>query len=224
MEERLKQRLVGAIVLVSLAVVFVPILFDVSHEANEEVSPTPMAEIRNVRRPARTVGEHHPRDAADAAPRRRGGTRTQPGRVCPRRFGGLGTRSRFNLFRYGRVHTGPRRLRAGGGRPAIQSALHAYRAGTGGRSIGWRIPEETGDGSARSGVGRLDGPARELPESENALALRKRLQARGYPAFVETGSTARGAVSRVFVGPIPAASRRRTLRRSCGGRWRSRAS
>ena len=30
MEERLKQRLVGAVVLVSLAVVFVPILFDLA--------------------------------------------------------------------------------------------------------------------------------------------------------------------------------------------------
>ena len=40
-------------------------------------------------------------------------------------------------------------------------------------------------------------------KSENALALRKRLQARGYTAFVESGSSARGNVSRVFVGPMP---------------------
>ena len=40
-------------------------------------------------------------------------------------------------------------------------------------------------------------------KSENALALRKRLQAKGYPAFVEIGSTARGEVSRVLVGPMP---------------------
>ena len=37
---------------------------------------------------------------------------------------------------------------------------------------------------------------------ENALALRKRLQSRGYPAFVKSGSSAQGAVSRVFVGPM----------------------
>ena len=40
-------------------------------------------------------------------------------------------------------------------------------------------------------------------KSENALALRKRLQSRGYPAFVRAGTSAQGAVSRVFVGPIP---------------------
>ena len=39
--------------------------------------------------------------------------------------------------------------------------------------------------------------------SENALALHKRLQARGYPAFVETGASTQGALSRVFVGPMP---------------------
>ena len=38
MEERLKQRLVGAVVLVSLAVVFVPILFDMPGEPNGETS------------------------------------------------------------------------------------------------------------------------------------------------------------------------------------------
>ena len=40
-------------------------------------------------------------------------------------------------------------------------------------------------------------------KSENALALHKRLQEKGYPAFVESGSSAQGAVSRVFVGPMP---------------------
>ena len=40
-------------------------------------------------------------------------------------------------------------------------------------------------------------------KSENALALRKRLQAKGYPAFVKSGSSAQGEVSRVFVGPVP---------------------
>ena len=40
-------------------------------------------------------------------------------------------------------------------------------------------------------------------KSENATALRKRLQAGGYTAFVESGTSARGAVSRVFVGPMP---------------------
>jgi len=45
MEERLKQRLVGAIVLASLAVVFVPILFDLPREASEGTSVPPTSEI-----------------------------------------------------------------------------------------------------------------------------------------------------------------------------------
>ena len=40
-------------------------------------------------------------------------------------------------------------------------------------------------------------------KSENALALRKRLRDKGYTAFVESGSSAQGKVSRVLVGPMP---------------------
>ena len=39
-------------------------------------------------------------------------------------------------------------------------------------------------------------------KSENATALRKRLQGRGYPAVIESGPSAQGEVYRVFVGPI----------------------
>ena len=204
-EERLKQRLVGAIVLVSLAVVFVPILFDVSHEANEEVLPdTDGRDPGTSAGPARTVGEHHPRDAADAAPRRprwnanAAGTRLPPPLRRARYPDPASTSSGTAASTPVPGVSEP----AGAARRSNPPSTRTEPAPAAGASDGAsRKKQATAAPVAASGGWTVQ--LGSFRESENALALRKRLQARGYPAFVETGSTARGAVSRVFVGPIP---------------------
>ena len=204
MEERLKQRLVGAIVLVSLAVVFVPILFDVSHEANEEVSPTPMAEIPE--RPQGRLGPsvsitlempQTPRlDAAVDRERSRDAfaPAASEGSVPDPASTSSGTAASTPVPGVSEP--------AGAARRSNPPSTRTEPAPAAGASDGAsRKKQATAAPVAASGGWTVQ--LGSFRESENALALRKRLQARGYPAFVETGSTARGAVSRVFVGPIP---------------------
>ena len=200
MEQRLKQRLVGAIVLVSLAVVFVPILFDVSHEADEEVSTTPVTGIPD--RPRDRIGPtvsitlevpQTPRlDAAVERERTRnafapatsegsvpGSASTASGATASTPVASVSEPSASRPDPApARSNPAPEAVRPDGG-SGKERAVQAPVAG------GWTVQL----GSFR--------------KSENALALRERLQARGYPAFVESGSSAQGAVSRVFVGPMP---------------------
>ena len=208
MEERLKQRLVGAVVLVSLAVVFVPILFDMPGEPNGETSADLISGIPE--RPQVGFGSSA------------SGTLDAP--QTPRLDTELERESSRNASR------------AGAGERTVSSEVPV--AGTTSISSGASGSAQVADVSeppvsqARSetSVARADpAPAKKQAKqgsstkpvaavsagggwtvqlgsflkSENAAALRKRLQARGYTAFVESGTSARGAVSRVFVGPMP---------------------
>ena len=223
MEERLKQRLVGAVVLVSLAVVFVPILFDMPREANEDTSTTGIseipqrsqdwsdssvsvtldlpqtlrvdAEVERERNRSAAAGEGEERStasedtagASDPADSEvstsvsvasdgtaAGATPTSSGAAAPAKAPS-GSRSKAPASR----SEAPTTARKPDGGTGNRQATPAHVAG------GWLIQ-----------LGSFQ-------KSENALALRKRLQSRGYPAFVESGSSAQGAVSRVFVGPMP---------------------
>lgn len=208
MEERLKQRLVGAVVLVSLAVVFVPILFDMPGETNGETSADLISGVPE--RPQVEFGSSA------------GGTLDAP--QTPR----LDT----ELEREGSRNAS----RAGTGERTVPSEVPV--AGTTSSAPGAPAPARTADAAeqpapdvrSETSVARADpAPAKKQVEqgaaskpvaeasaaggwtvqlgsflkSENALALRKRLRARGYTAFVESGSSARGDVSRVLVGPMP---------------------
>ena len=199
MEQRLKQRLVGAIVLVSLAVVFVPILFDVSHEANEEVSATPVTGIPDRPRDRfgptvsitlevpqtprldaavereRTRNAFDPAASEDSVP---GSASTSSGTTASTPVAGVSEPPASR--------SAPTPVRSNPAPAAIQpdGASGKKQAAPASAARGWTVQL----GSFR--------------ESENALALRERLRARGYPAFVESGSSAQGAVSRVLVGPM----------------------
>ena len=206
MEERLKQRLVGAVVLVSLAVVFVPILFDMPGEPNGETSADLISGIPE--RPQ--VGFGSSASGTLDAPR------------TPRLDTEL---ERERSLDASRADAGERTVSSdvsvSGTTPSVPGAP-APTAGASG--------QPASDARSETSVARADpAPAKKQAEpgssskpvaetsaagswivqlgsflkSENAAALRKRLQAGGYTAFVESGTSARGDVSRVFVGPMP---------------------
>ena len=199
MEERLKQRLVGAVVLVSLAVVFVPILFDLPHGVDRETPATTISEI-----------PERPQDQS-----------------------GSSVSITLDLPRTQRLDAEVERERSvsgagvdGGGASSGAIASDSTSTAPGAvSSASAPEPSEPPASTIRSDPASAAGNAADDSEqkqamqapatdgwivqlgsfakSENALALRKRLQNSGYPAFVESGSSAQGAVSRVFVGPMP---------------------
>lgn len=195
MEQRLKQRLVGAIVLVSLAVVFVPILFDSPRELNEGYSTTPIAGIPERPRveadaPARItieapetprldaeVEREHSRQGSGTTAAERGASSDAPAAAPGATGPSASTRSSASSS----ADAAPAAAPPDGASGKKQAAADASAAASG----GWLVQL----GSFR--------------ESENARALRKRLEAKGYTAFVEAGPSAQGEVFRVFVGPMP---------------------
>ena len=228
MEERLKQRLVGAIVLVSLAVVFVPILFDMPREVNEDISTIPITEIPE--RPPDRFGSsvsitldlpETPRldaeverernrnaSSADADDRRTSSgalaaASTSAASEAPASAASESSVSGSTSTSSGDVAStpapGPSESPAPVSRPESSPA----------RSNSESTANKPDDAPARKQAAEAPAAGGWIVQlgsfliSENAIALRKRLRAKGYPAFVESGSSAQGTVSRVFVGPMP---------------------
>ena len=199
MEQRLKQRLVGAIVLVSLAVVFVPILFDSPRELDEGYSATPIAGIPERPRvesdaPARITIEapetprldaeaERERQAADAnaADRRASTEASAPAAGAS----GQSASARPSDASSARSEPAAAEPDAASAKKQAAGAPAAAGGSSAAASNGWMV---------QLGSFRM---------AENARALRRRLQAKGYPASVEPGPSAQGEVFRVFVGPMP---------------------
>ena len=192
MEQRLKQRLVGAIVLVSLAVVFVPLLFDSPRELGEGIPTTTIVDIPERPQveadpPARVTIEAPETPHLDA----------EVERERDRQASNTGADDR--------------RDSSEGLAPASPSASSQDSASTPAPGAAEPAPtEEASEGASRKKP-ETGAPATaggwmvqlgSFLKPENALGLRKRLRAKGYPAFVETGPSAQGEVSRVFVGPM----------------------
>ena len=208
MEERLKQRLVGAVVLVSLAVVLVPILFDLPPEVDDEISRTVISEIPE--RPRDGFGSSAGGDfVAPETPRLDDEVERERNREASRanaQYPGATVKPASDDSTSSASSEVPSEAAADASEPPASEA----------RSEQFVTRPDT----ASAASGAQDGPARKpaaetsaaggwtvqlgsFRKFENALALHKRLQARGYTAFVESGSTAQGNVSRVFVGPMP---------------------
>ena len=201
MEQRLKQRLVGAIVLVSLAVVFVPILFDSPRELNGGYSTTPIAEI-----PERPQVEADPpaRVSIEApeTPRLDAEVEREQGRQ------GSGTDT---------AAAGASSATPASSSTSSDTSASAPASGATGSSASARSSDSSSAGSApataepdnasgekqASASGEWVVQLGSFRESENARALRKSLLDKGYTAFVEPGPSAQGEVFRVFVGPMP---------------------
>ena len=198
MEERLKQRLVGAIVLASFAVVFVPILLDAPHEVQEEISTTPITEIPE--RPQDGFGSSVSisLDLPDT----------------PRLD--IEVERERNRHASDTDAAGRRVISEAPASDPVSGAAEPTAPAR--RSESSTVPSEPASPAQKSGdstgkkqavekpvtvAGRWTVQLGSFQKSENALALRKRLQAKGYPAFVESGPSAQGEVSRVLVGPLP---------------------
>ena len=197
MEQRLKQRLVGAIVLVSLAVVFVPILFDSPRELDEGYSATPIAGIPERPRvesdaPARITIEapETPRLDAEAERERQApDANTADRRASPEASApAAGASGQSASARPSDASSARSEPAAGSDAASAKKQAAGAPAAAGGSaaaaSNGWMV---------QLGSFRM---------AENAQALRRRLQAKGYPASVEPGPSAQGEVFRVFVGPM----------------------
>ena len=174
MEERLKHRLVGAIVLVSLAVVIVPVLLDAPVDVYEEPITAPL--------PERPQGEF---DASSSAA---GGEPDTP-------------RLDAEIERE-RGQSAPDEIvadsaTASGAPPAAGSAdpFPASRASGDSTANGTSAAAESAAGSNGWTV-----QLGSFQKSDNARSLRDRLLSRGYDAFVKAGASADGDVYRVFVG------------------------
>ena len=207
MEERLKHRLVGAAVLASLAVVIVPIALDEPRDVNEGGSSTPISgiperpqdrfettvtttlELPETPRLDAEVERERARQASDTSA---GGRRVEsdaPARVS--------IAAPPEAPPAPRVSVSEPSASAASASAAAESPATAPVRPSG--SSGNRPTAQAPAAAAGGWTVQLGS----FLKAENASALRKRLLDRGYPAFVETGPSARGEVSRVLVGPMP---------------------
>ena len=211
MEERLKQRLVGAIVLVSLAVVFVPMLLDTPHDLREEPSTAPIPERPQDRfeseamiplgepetpRLDAEVEREHSRYASGGDAASRPVSSEAPVSVSIRES----TESPASTPAGGSAPAGGSDD-AGGAADASASAPRSRASPARSEAAS---PAPGGSSGERQPAAASNGWAVQLGsfrESGNALALRDRLRAKGYPSFIESGTSAQGRISRVFVGP-----------------------
>ena len=208
MEQRLKQRLVGAIVLVSLAVVFVPLLFDSPRELDEGYSATPIdgiperpqveadaparitLEVPQTPRLDAAVEREHGRQEAGTAAADRGASSDAPASSSA-------SSDASDASAAAPAATGP----SASARPSASSSAGAAPAAAAPDDASGSKQAATDASAAASGGWLVQ--LGSFRESENARALRKSLEARGYTAFVEAGPSAQGEVFRVFVGPMP---------------------
>ena len=216
MEERLKQRLVGAIVLVSLAVVFVPILLDAPREVNEEISAISVSEIPE--RPQEPLGS--PASNALAAPetprldaevererdRHASGTDAAAPRVSSPEPASAPTSTSSQGFGSDSASP-PSEAPASTSVPGVSTRSGSSPAGSESAITGSTPDDAPGNKWTAAAPAAVAGgwvvQLGSFLKSENAFALRRRLQAAGYPAYVQSGISAQGQVSRVFVGPMP---------------------
>ena len=208
MEERLKQRLVGAAVLASLAVVIVPILLDEPHDVHEDASNTSISEIpeRPQDRFETTVTTalelpETPRLDAEVERER---SRHASGTSAGDRRVESDAPARVSVATPSEAPAAARVSASG----ASENSTSASTAGAGSPAPGAVQPSNSSGNkqtteAPAAAAGKWTVQLGSFLKAENASALRKRLRARGYPAFVETAPSARGEVSRVLVGPMP---------------------
>ena len=205
MEERLKHRLVGAAVLASLAVVIVPILLDGPRDVNEDVSSTSISGIpeRPQDRFETTVTTtlelpETPRLDAEVERER---ARQASGTSAGGRRVESDAPARVSIATPSEAPAAPRVSVSEPSASAASASAAAESPATAPVQPSGSSDRQTTEALAAAGEWTVQ--LGSFLKTENASALRKRLRDRGYPAFVETGPSARGEVSRVLVGPMP---------------------
>ena len=204
MEEGLKQRLVGAAVLVLLAVIFVPVLLESGPDQSEvgfDLGTSPSAESGFS---SRIIPLEDSADASSEA-----ATPSTP------EFAPIGEEEEDATNRGAEI---PETLPLADVSPADSSDSE---------SLTTVVPEPDAPGSAETpAASEVDANAAAAGEAEeqspsaawaaqlgsfserrNALVLRNRLRAKGYPAFTQAVVGDEGEVTRVLVGPEPTRDR-----------------
>ena len=190
MEERFKERLVGATVLVLLAVVFVPMLLDVPRE-EREAPPEPIPERPRGGFTTKTITLGEPETPRlDAEIEHEHRRHAQEAATAPRDSAGTPATASASATR---DETSPAAAPQESAAAPQESAAAAQESAT--------AAQESAAEAAGTAPGGWAVQLGSFSVSKNALALRDRLRAKGYTAFIESGFTATGAVSRVFVGP-----------------------
>ena len=216
MEERLKQRLVGAAVLVSLAVVFVPILLDVPEDTREDGSITSIPEI-----PDRPKSRIEPSVVTTLelpqTPRLDAEVERERNRQASEVSGENGSVPADLPARVSISATSEDSEAARATVPTAAETPASAPASVRPEAPATAVAESTGPETERPDDAAARQPPTVAPaaategwivqlgifrKAENARTLRKRLREKGYPAFVESGTLAGGEVSRVFVGPM----------------------
>ena len=173
MEERLKQRLVGAAVLVALAVIFVPMLLSTPSNPQEPLIGATIPAKRDGEFSSRIIPLDEPEtpmlDEQDAE-------RRSAADLLPSGDRAVAPRAATRAARADQIASrGVERVAGTPLRPAREKSADA--------PVAWAV--QLGSFSNK----------------QNAMALRDRLRSRGYAAFVESAVSDRGEVTRVFVGP-----------------------
>ncbi|MEJ2685681.1 MAG: SPOR domain-containing protein [Gammaproteobacteria bacterium] len=172
-EERVKQRLVGAIVLVALAVIFIPMILqgpDDGSGSGSSLPPPPKV----VQQPLPSVPPPATVPARPAEGTALGGSPDKHGASTPP------------------ASEASQQPRA---RPETSTAPTAAPSAATGHQQGGN---HAGDQALTAWVVQVGS----FSQQDNATSLRDKLRTKGFKAFVQQASTSEGAVYRVEVGPI----------------------
>ena len=173
MDESLKQRLVGAAVLVSLAVIFVPMLLSTSSESTSNIIGTTIPAKDNDGFSSRVVPLDEPETPM----------------LDERETVALALARELDLGQTARP------------RPPVAEPVPQANAAPALPEVRSPALEAAGIGESKDGPAAWAVQLGSFSSRQNAVALRDRLREKGYTAFVESAVGDRGDVTRVFVGP-----------------------
>nr|MBS0020812.1 SPOR domain-containing protein [Gammaproteobacteria bacterium] len=212
MNEQLKHRLVGAVVLVSVAVIVVPMVLKPPSDAGKSISPS-------------SVIHQTKEDRVDAGNRTSGAPQhRQPGQQD--RALAIEARHRRAVEELNKSPNGRNAnevvrtegaVDGAGAVPVPRTNRSAAPLGRNGIRV-TGLKGEVASSTASSG-GNIQAWAVQLgsfSKRGNAVALRDRLQAQGYPAFVKPRAVRDAGLTRVYVGPEISREDARQLSRMLG--------
>ena len=201
MEEGLKQRLVGAVVLVLLAVVFVPMLLDFPREAERAEADLPAPPEDGSGFSSRVVPLEETPDVPEPVVPEGGGE--------PVLEQGAG-----DTVESQSMDAPPDASLAAESLPVLPEG------GDGAPPRDAQTPVAAPEAEERSAPASWAAQLGSFADRRNAVVLRNRLRAKGYAAFTESATSDQGEVTRVLVGPEPTRDRTvstiESLRRDTG--------
>lgn len=202
MDETKKQRAVGAVVLIALAVIIVPMFMDfgddksASNDAGSVVPPRPQGELQTINIPLQDN-----KLAADVIP---------PAEISPEQLlseasdhpAGKGRDSAAVLMDAPATSNGKNATATPAGKASAPAAAQVAKAAPPSAKIAAKIPEPKPQ--LASGANRAKGWAVQVgsfSKKENAEKLQTKLRKAGYKAFISSVSAEGKTVVRVRIGP-----------------------